>query len=886
MNYPVWDLFSTGGGFWIALIAIVHVFVSHFAVGGGLWLVLTERRALQTGDHALLNYVKGHSKFFLLLTMVFGGLTGVGIWWTIALLSPAGTSTLIHTFVFGWATEWVCFVGEIIALFVYYYTFGKMRDREHQIVGWFYFIFAWLSLFLINGIIGFMLTPGGWLQSGDFWQGFFNPSFWPSLFFRTFLSFMIAGMFGLITGAYQKDPAFRERVVRYSAGWIVAPFLLMVASAFWYLKAMPEPQESMILHRASEIQPYLKGFLYLTPLLLLGGLIAAVKMPGRFKKPVAWVVLAVGFLHMGSFEFIREGGRRPYVIHGHMYSNSILLDEVDAIKAQGFLKSAKWTEHKEITPENALAAGEEIFRLQCSSCHSRGGYLNDIMPLTAHFPLLGMESQLDGQGKLVEYMPPFLGTDPERHALARYITEGLHGKVEQVPLAEEKAPEFVIPPFDDENDEYVLFAWNNLGMHCLSDSDPFFVILPPSNEIQAQLILRGETPEVVTEDVKITYTAPEGFENPAGEVRFWDFEDQNFGVELEPNVGLKGLPISGEMKLQEEQGYFEAPAVPVVPYESGSYNPYPLFTIEARDANTGEVLATTRTVVPTATEMGCKNCHGGGWRVGDVAGFSDDTSASILRVHDKHSRTELLARAERGEPRLCAGCHEDPATATGSFGGDEDFAHADLLNLPASIHGWHANYLTGRGAEACAFCHPASQAGATRCLRGGHSRNLDCTNCHGSLEDHALSLLKAEDEKGKPGAARLMANLQPRAVDTMDEVVGRTPWLQEPDCYACHEDYEHPDPADASAVYQWTDGPEGLYRFLLDDSEMLKCSTCHGPPHATYPTYSDLYGADRDNIQPLQYQGNRRPIGAGGNCQVCHGMEMEDSLHHENMERP
>ena len=45
MNYPIWDLFATGGGFWIAFVAtVVHVFVSHFAVGGGLWLVLTERR--------------------------------------------------------------------------------------------------------------------------------------------------------------------------------------------------------------------------------------------------------------------------------------------------------------------------------------------------------------------------------------------------------------------------------------------------------------------------------------------------------------------------------------------------------------------------------------------------------------------------------------------------------------------------------------------------------------------------------------------------------------------------------------------------------------------------------------------------------------------------
>ncbi len=109
MNYPLWHLTTFGGGFFIALIAVVHVLVSHFAVGGGAFLVLLERKARNTDDADLLAYVKKHSRFFMLLTMVFGSITGVGIWWTIALLNPGGTSVLIHTFVFGWAAEWVFF---------------------------------------------------------------------------------------------------------------------------------------------------------------------------------------------------------------------------------------------------------------------------------------------------------------------------------------------------------------------------------------------------------------------------------------------------------------------------------------------------------------------------------------------------------------------------------------------------------------------------------------------------------------------------------------------------------------------------------------------------------------------------------------------------------
>jgi len=881
MNYPVWDLGALGGGFWIALVAITHVFVAHFAVGGGLWLVLTEHKARRENDPALLGYVKGHAKFFLLLTMVFGGLSGVGIWWTIALLNPGATSSLIHTFVFGWATEWVCFVGEIVALLIYYYKFDTMKARDHLILGWFYAVFAWLSLFLINGIIGFMLTPGQWLQTGSFWHGFFNESFWPALVFRTALAAMIAGMFGLLTGSWQRQAGLRDRVVRYSAWWVIAPFLAMVLAALWYVRALPADQQSMVLQRAREVAPWLRLFLYLTPVLLIGGVVAILKLPRRAQQAVAVAVAVVGFLHLGSFEFIREGGRRPWVIHGHMYSNSVTADEAAefASGAKSFLASARWTRIKEVNEADLLAAGEELFRLQCSACHSVGGPLNDIIPLSHDFTQAGLEAQLVGQGRVAHYMPPFFGNAPERRALAAYLLQSVHRRAPEArPAAAEREVALEIPPFDPEADDHVLLAWNNLGMHCLSDSDPWWVILPPANDLHAQLIRRGETPEVVTEGVEITFEVEPGFERPERDVRFWEFVRSNFGAELEEGVGLGGHRVSGTMELDAEKSMFAAALIPVAPYQDGRFNPYPLYTIEARDTETGEVLARTLAVAPTSTEMGCTKCHGGDWRVDGVAGFTDETARRVLAVHDKHSGTELLAMAERGEPRLCQSCHADPVLETEG--------RPELLNFPASIHGWHANYLTGRGADACFQCHPADPAGPTACLRGGHADVLDCTHCHGTLEDHALSLLKKEAELGKPGAARLMAHLRPRAVATVEEVVGRTPWLQEPDCVGCHtEEFIRPDPQGISSFNLWTAGPEELFRVRTDETGILQCEACHGATHATYPALNRWYGADRDNIQPLQYQANRLPIGADGNCKVCHRVEMDFAVHHEGMIR-
>ena len=35
MDYPIWDI-AIGGGMMMAIVAILHVIVSHFAIGGGL----------------------------------------------------------------------------------------------------------------------------------------------------------------------------------------------------------------------------------------------------------------------------------------------------------------------------------------------------------------------------------------------------------------------------------------------------------------------------------------------------------------------------------------------------------------------------------------------------------------------------------------------------------------------------------------------------------------------------------------------------------------------------------------------------------------------------------------------------------------------------------
>lgn len=56
------------------------------------------------------------------------------------------------------------------------------------------------------------------------------------------------------------------------------------------------------------------------------------------------------------------------------------------------------------------------------------------------------------------------------------------------------------------NATYVVFAWNDLGMHCLNPSYDKLVILPPYNNLRVQVVKRGSTPAVVTSGLTVTYS--------------------------------------------------------------------------------------------------------------------------------------------------------------------------------------------------------------------------------------------------------------------------------------------------------------------------------------------------------------------------------------------
>ena len=429
------------------------------------------------------------------------------------------------------------------------------------------------------------------------------------------------------------------------------------------------------------------------------------------------------------------------------------------------------------------------------------------------------------------------------------------------------------------NENYAVYAWNDLGMHCMDHDYSVFAILPPYNNLHAQVIDR-RSGQLVSSGITLTYEATEdtrGSINSTsiGKTNFWDWVLVLFGAEPDANVGLAGNPAPGvtpaPLSYDPLKGFWKADGIPLTPYDDSlNVNYYPMVKVVAKDPD-GYTLAATKVVLPVSDEMTCVHCHASG--TGDpmaqpVAGWVNDPNPekdwkeNILRLHDDknignalytgalaqkgYDPSGLYNSAASGMPVLCANCHASNALgATGVAG---------IKQLTSSMHSWHAvkamddntgmpmDLTTDR--SVCYYCHPGS---TTQCLRGvmGNAKDafgnmlIQCQNCHGSMS--------------RVGSA------------------ARAGWLDLPACQQCHYTGEDGTYIRNTTVFDAlgnvTQAPSvfgtglGLYKLSAEHGG-VQCEGCHGPTHAEVAS-----SEPNDNVQNIKLQGYS---GTLAECSVCH----------------
>ncbi|WP_296696738.1 cytochrome c [Thiocapsa sp. UBA6158] len=435
--YPTWFEPGVGSGWIVGLIATVHVLFSHTAVGAAIFFAFLASYAHRNERPDLLEFIRRYGLFLLVFSYVLGSITGPGIWYSTTVASPRGISALIHNFVWMWATEWVFFVIEVVGVYMLVYLASRVDRQTHLRLSIIFGLTSYTTMLVIVGILSFMLWPGkaDWFTDTGVLNGFFGPNTFAQLAMRTAFMFTMTAVVGGIVAAGFKDAQFKRDVARKLAWLGIGSAVLGVLFFRWYLMTLPETATLIMSNRMPEWFPIgVMGMLAAVAAYFIMTLIQPRMLVASGAAVMTLVVLVFG---LWPGEVTRESIRKPWVAGQYVYSNQVIgrdvpgrgiQSEIPLLEEQGFLRSLVFVpEHlREVTPDNAVAAGHAVALAACSNCHSLTS--TGMRPLQHYFTAdSDVEAIVDylhaglASGNTL-YMPQIPFTDDEAFALARFIT--------------------------------------------------------------------------------------------------------------------------------------------------------------------------------------------------------------------------------------------------------------------------------------------------------------------------------------------------------------------------------------------------------------------------------------------------------------------------------
>lgn len=428
MNFPVVEFSWFGNGTIIALIATVHVLISHgVAIGATALTVSLEYKAYKTNNIKLDGIARMLTKWILIVTTTAGAMTGVGIWFSTMVIEPASIGSLLRIFFWAWFTEWIIFCGEVVLLLVYFYTWDKWKDAKkylHLRTGFALTIFSWLTMAIITGVLAAKLTPGLWNETLSFWNAFFNPTYLPSLLFRTPLAIILATSFiALIVKFRIKDKELQGEIFSVFSKWMMISLPAILLFGSWYLSRIPEQAYQQVVWSTGMDQKMFT-VINLTGLAILIIFVIWLKIkPKKIPLVLAIAVWGACIGYIAEFEMVRESVRKPFIIYNYMYANGVLASEVERYKEEGFLPNMSMLGVTEVTDENQYEAGRAVYQGQCMSCHTIDGWRSKraFSKRVAGWTEESLAGYISVIHETRPFMPPFAGTDEELAALAHYI---------------------------------------------------------------------------------------------------------------------------------------------------------------------------------------------------------------------------------------------------------------------------------------------------------------------------------------------------------------------------------------------------------------------------------------------------------------------------------
>ena len=437
--YPTNDLGPLMKGMLIGGVAIFHVFVAQFAVGGGMLLLWFEWLN-RDGDRPLIRrFVGGYFKWLVLVSFVIGALSGVGIWLTTIQVSPRTIGLMVEEFHWIWATEWLFFSLEVIAGYAFYRYGERLSHKRRMQLLALYAISAAASLFWINGILSWQLTPGDWPETGSLWAGFFNPSFWPSLFFRLMVCATLAALVACTVTHLMPETKREDRVVlQHEAGWLLVPMAVMPFVGLWFLATLPADSQGWLTGGSVAMSMFLALAAGSSTLLGVYVLQGIARRRFYVNLPTSLLLLALAFGATAGGEFVREGSRKPYTVRRTLYANSITPAELKTLRSLGSVKMDPYPlRNAAEMPSEEVDRGARVFRFQCSVCHTMNG-ANGVEHLAEMWSPDQMRMNIAKLQLTKPFMPPFAGDAEDVEALVQWLQWRLADKPATWPATEDR----------------------------------------------------------------------------------------------------------------------------------------------------------------------------------------------------------------------------------------------------------------------------------------------------------------------------------------------------------------------------------------------------------------------------------------------------------------
>ncbi len=229
------DIGRQGRSIFIAIVMLTHILFANLHLGGAWVAVLTESFFIKTRRARLNRLARSITLFNVILFSAGATFAVAGVLFFISLF-PVFAQNIFHIYWWPLFVEAITFAFEIFFLYTYWFTWNKISNFWHQVLGFAYAIDVFFQTLFINTMAGGMLTPGNginWSNTGiltmslsDLMTWWNNSTLWLLQFHRlaaavSYFGFLLTAlaMFHFIDRKDSASKRYWDWVGSYGISW-------------------------------------------------------------------------------------------------------------------------------------------------------------------------------------------------------------------------------------------------------------------------------------------------------------------------------------------------------------------------------------------------------------------------------------------------------------------------------------------------------------------------------------------------------------------------------------------------------------------------------------------------------------------------------------------